>query len=154
MVFLKAKVIQAPFSFPGNGGSADATQNYAPASTNLPLDFAHSHFGANQKTLSSSHPPHSEADDVELQSPSDVANDEHPSSWTAQLCDYGHAEGTLCSKQRLPPGVLQTTMSAPSLVGFIEIIGLTFPEETQPLPNLNLRPGNFPIDFRFGKIQV
>jgi len=40
----RANLGLAPFSFSGNGGSADATQDFAPASTNLPLDFAHSHF--------------------------------------------------------------------------------------------------------------
>ena len=66
-----------------------------------------------------------------------------------KLCDFGNAEEALCPSQRLPPGVLQTTMSAPSLVGLIKYIGLTFPGRTQPLPNPNSCPGNFPIEIRF-----
>ena len=68
-----------------------------------------------------------------------------------KLCDFGNAEEALCPSQRLPPGVLQTTMSAPSLVGFIKNIGLSFPGKTQKLPTLNLCPGNFPIEFSFGE---
>jgi len=49
---------------------------------------------------------------------------QHPSLWTAQLCYFGHAEETFCQNQRLPPNVIDTTWSTPSLVDLIENIGL------------------------------
>ena len=81
-------------------------------------------FGANQNSLSSSHPHHSAADAVEWKSPSDSSIEGHPSLWTAQLCYSGHEEETFFQNQRLPPDVIDTTWSAPSLVDLIEKIGL------------------------------
>ena len=82
-------------------------------------------FGANQNSLSSSHPHHSAADAVERKSTSDSSIYGHRSSWTAQLCCFGHEEETFFQNQRLSPDVIDTTWSAPSLVDLIEKIGLT-----------------------------
>ena len=54
-------------------------------------------------------------------------------------------------REILPPGVIQTTLSASSLVGLIWNIGLPYHGKTKPLPNLNLCTGNFSIEFRFGE---